>query len=676
MNFPAAGKHNSILSFTAIGVIAAILASVAEALYTPLTKLISADAGLMMSVSFIFFGSAFGMLIVLLFGRKSKAVFDPKRHLRKKDTGILLAIILVSMAVFTAEIIGFQLETAATSSILQNVGTVATVLFAALFLKEKIPKRLGVGVALIVLGSLALAVTNPETLSFSTGSLIIIGACLLVGVIYILLKLLSERNPIEITIIRGLIIGAAALVTAFCMGESLPSLPHALGLMVTGFVACGLCPLFLMYAQRYLGAARAGAIYGIYPLLGVLFAIPILGEIPSAAFLAALILFIPGMYFVITKNTGTEAAKKEEDVGEHGERDTQFFTSISDSRKTDLRNHVTSFGLLIIALFFVMMMLDIFDSGTAGAAADALSSSFYLPGAILGIFILLAGIVLLILGKRAMAAVTFILMAPQMFSTAILGEMPMMNILSGLFFLIFALILMTARDKQKYAFASINILLGVVTIIRGFDNAFCGFIMAAAAVYLIWLSVACGTGKLRYSISKYLSRDGEMTFRRCGSVIGYLLLAKYLVIIFIYEYIDPTFSSAPASLDTLGNIHICLLVFVGLMLLFIGKRRVTSTFFIGFGLALALDLTTSDTFGYLPVILLLVLGIQNVLRRDPRILPSFLLIGEAFAIMLYNQLVLTPEVQTAMLLLTVGCTAIALYLSFAVFAEKPKLPLF
>ena len=69
------------------------------------------------------------------------------------------------------------------------------------------------------------------------------------------------------------------------------------------------------------------------------------------------------------KHTGTEAAKKEEDVGEHGERDTQFFTSISDSRKTDLRNHVTSFGLLIIALFFVMMMLDIFDSGTAGAAA-------------------------------------------------------------------------------------------------------------------------------------------------------------------------------------------------------------------------------------------------------------------------------------------------------------------
>ena len=84
MNLPASAKHSLALSTAAIGVIAAILASLAEALYTPLTKLISADAGLMMSVAFIFFGSAFGMSIVLLFGRKSKAIFDPKRHLRKK----------------------------------------------------------------------------------------------------------------------------------------------------------------------------------------------------------------------------------------------------------------------------------------------------------------------------------------------------------------------------------------------------------------------------------------------------------------------------------------------------------------------------------------------------------------------------------------------------------------
>ena len=90
MNLPASAKHSLALSTAAIGVIAAILSSLTEALYTPLTKLISADAGVMMSVAFLFLGSASGTLIILLFGRKSKAVFDPKRHLRKKMQGYSL----------------------------------------------------------------------------------------------------------------------------------------------------------------------------------------------------------------------------------------------------------------------------------------------------------------------------------------------------------------------------------------------------------------------------------------------------------------------------------------------------------------------------------------------------------------------------------------------------------
>ncbi|HJJ33401.1 MAG TPA: hypothetical protein O0X19_03365 [Methanocorpusculum sp.] len=378
------------------------------------------------------------------------------------------------------------------------------------------------------------------------------------------------------------------------------------------------------------------------------------------------------MYFVITKNTGTEAAKAE-DADDPNEGDVQFLTSMKDARKNEIRNHVTSFGLLVIALFFVMMMIDAFNPG---AAVNPELTSIYLPGALFGIFLLLCGIVLLILGKRVMAAVTFILMSSQMLSVTVLEDIAMLNILSGIIYFIFALILMTSKDKQKYAFAIVNLLLGITSIARIYDNQIFWIIMALSAVFLIWLSIACGTGKLRHSISKYLTENGDVTFRRCGSVIGYLLLAKTLIIVLIYEFNDPTFTTILDSATTLGIIHVCLLVLVGLLLICIGKRRVTSIFFIGAGLALALDLISPEIFGYLPVILLLVLGIQNVLRKDPRILPSFLLIGDAFATMLFYNLAEFPEVKTAMLLLTLMCTVIAVYLSFAVFAEKPKLPLF
>ena len=354
--------------------------------------------------------------------------------------------------------------------------------------------------------------------------------------------------------------------------------------------------------------------------------------------------------------------------------DVQFFTSVSESTKTGIRNHVTSFGFLIIALFFMMMMINLFSPEAAITIADTIPA--YIPGIILGIIILICGIVLLALGKRVMAAVTFILMVPQMLAAAVLDGLITLNILSGIFAIIFALILMTSKDPQKYAFAIVNILLGIASASCIFDRTVCGWIMAVAALYLLWLSIACGAGKLRFSISKYLTGDSGMTFGRCVPVIGYLLIAIIMVITVVFEYVDRSFFTYSDTILFLGIIDAGLLVLLGLLLIIIGKRKATSFLFIGCGVALALDMLTTGAFVYLPMILMLVLGIQNILRGDPRILPSALLIGYAFIIMLYGQLTAFPEVLTAMLLLTVMCAAVALYLSFAVFAEKPKLPLF
>ena len=349
MNLPSSAKNNKLLSAAVIGVIAAIFASVAAALYTPLTKLVSADTGLMMSLAFIFLGSGCGLLIILLFGRKSKIIYDPGRRLQKKDTWKIIPLIFFAMLGIFLMNAGMQQETGAISSILQNIIPVATVIFAALFLKEKISKRLGIGVALIVLGSIALAITDISTLAFSMGSLLLIAGCISMGASFTVTKLLADRNPAQIITIRGFSIAAIAFIIALCMGEALPSLPDALGLMAAGFIGCGLAPMLLMYGQRHLGAAKAGAIFGIYPLLGSILAIPLLGETPSVTLLAALILFIPGMYFIIVKHSRKEAEPEPDDEADAG--DAKYIRSISEKRKTVMRNQLTSLGLLFVAMF-------------------------------------------------------------------------------------------------------------------------------------------------------------------------------------------------------------------------------------------------------------------------------------------------------------------------------------
>ena len=99
-------------------------------------------------------------------------------------------------------------------------------------------------------------------------------------------------------------------------------------------------------------------------------------------------------------------------------------------------------------------------------------------------------------------------------------------------------------------------------------------------------------------------------------------------------------------------------------------------FFFGSAVSLLFELFCGGAFLYLPVIFGLVFGILVILRGDSLILPTSLMFGNAFAMLLYIQVEAVPEVMTAMLLLSLMCAAVAVYLAFAVFSEKPKLPVF
>ena len=51
-------------------------------------------------------------------------------------------------------------------------------------------------------------------------------------------------------------------------------------------------------------------------------------------------------------------------------------------------------------------------------------------------------------------------MVMQVFGIVLIGNIPVLTAFTGIFSLIFALILLTSKDPQKYAFAAVNALLG------------------------------------------------------------------------------------------------------------------------------------------------------------------------------------------------------------------------
>ena len=104
--------------------------------------------------------------------------------------------------------------------------------------------------------------------------------------------MLSQSDPQEIVIVKGLGSGAGALLVALLTGESFPAWGYVPFALLLGFVAYGLSTYFYVYAQRYLGAARTSAYYAIAPFIGVLMSLAIFREMPGMIFFAALAVMI------------------------------------------------------------------------------------------------------------------------------------------------------------------------------------------------------------------------------------------------------------------------------------------------------------------------------------------------------------------------------------------------
>ena len=134
----------------------------------------------------------------------------------------------------------------------------------------------------------------------------VLGACICWGFENNCTRRLSDKNPLEIVVIKGLGSGAGAFAVALLAGEHLPSVWPLLLSLLLGFVAYGLSIYFYVYAQRYLGAARTSAYYAIAPFIGVLLSLVIFRDWPGWLFFAALAVMIVATVLVTRDQAETE----------------------------------------------------------------------------------------------------------------------------------------------------------------------------------------------------------------------------------------------------------------------------------------------------------------------------------------------------------------------------------
>ena len=273
----------------------ALIAAVFYALNMPVSKGLLAHVAPTFMAAFLYLGAGVGMAAIYLLGGRR----DHSEKLTQADLPYTIGIVVLDIIAPILLMAGLTIATAANASLLNNFEIVATSLIALVLFREKVSGRLWAGIGLITLSSILLTTEGSGSLSFSTGSLLVLAATCCWGLENNCTRRISEKNTYEIVMIKGIFSGLGALIVALILGEPFAPLRYGLAAMALGFVAYGLSIFFYIRAQKKLGAAKTSAYYAAAPFVGALLSLLLLREPLSRTYFAALAVMAAGSALVV-----------------------------------------------------------------------------------------------------------------------------------------------------------------------------------------------------------------------------------------------------------------------------------------------------------------------------------------------------------------------------------------
>jgi len=179
--------------------------------------------------------------------------------------------------------------------------------------------------------------------------------------------------------------------------------------------------------------------------------------------------------------------------------------------------------------------------------------------------------------------------------------------------------------------------------------------------------------KLR--LTKLLTANDSIDFRKSGAMIGYLFFAFSM---FQWVLLYATRASAISYNHQINITVICIVIqaIIGLLMIFVGKSWFTGGIFLGIAFTLSLTLTGNGPIFYVVGILLMIFGLLSVLRKPSYLLPALMYIIYGISAISSQSAAGFIQIPFAQLLLNIVPCAIAIYLAAAIFSQKKKLPLF
>lgn len=274
-------------------------AAVLYALSLPLGKIFLSDVGPYSLAAYLYLGAGLGMAC-LVASKREKATL----RFAQNEIPFVIGMVILDIIAPLLLLLGLRASTAATASALTNFEIVATSIIALLLFHEAITSRTWLTIGLITIASLLMSLDGG--MSFSMGSLLILGATMCWGLENNCTRMLSHLDSSSIVLIKGMGAGVGAGIVALIVDGRIESGWITLLILLTGFATYGLSIDLYIRAQAFLGAAKTSAYYASAPFIGVALSFLLLRESVPAMFWPGLALMAIATYVLITDSIHTQ----------------------------------------------------------------------------------------------------------------------------------------------------------------------------------------------------------------------------------------------------------------------------------------------------------------------------------------------------------------------------------
>ena len=253
----------------------------------------------------LYFGSAVGLFLLMLFNKKQKFSLKPEKGESIFIIGVIIFDILA--ALFIVE--SLKYIDASTVSLISILEISFTIVISHFIFKTKISKNLIIAVILVSIGGILLSFDSSTEFKLSIASMLIVFATACWGLENNLTAKVSDKNPLLLVFYKCFAVAIFNLL--FILNINIFELfTNNWYLLVIGFFTYGISILYYVYAINYIGISKTSIVFSFSPVFGALISLILFKEKITIYFVISLILMLMGIYFTIIDKKNIKKGNK------------------------------------------------------------------------------------------------------------------------------------------------------------------------------------------------------------------------------------------------------------------------------------------------------------------------------------------------------------------------------